>query len=60
MADRTVLYQSVGAVLTQFEVDVEAATLTRRSSVTLPSNVQYAWPHPSRRFSQCPGARRSD
>jgi 6-phosphogluconolactonase len=50
MADRTVLYQSVGAVLTHFEVDVEAATLTRRTSVTLPSNVQYVWPHPSRKF----------
>ena len=50
MADRTVLYQSVGAVLTHFDVDVEAATLTRRTSVTLPSNVQYVWPHPSRKF----------
>ena len=50
MADRTVLYQSVGAVLTHFDVDVQAATLTPRTSVTLPSNVQYAWPHPSRKF----------
>ena len=50
MADRTVLYQSVGAVLTHFDVDVAAATLTRRTSVTLPSNVQYVWPHPSRKF----------
>ena len=50
MADRTVLYQSVGAVLTHYDVDVEAATLARRTSVTLPSNVQYAWPHPSRKF----------
>lgn len=50
MADRTVLYQSVGAVLTHFDVDVEEATLTRRTSVSLPSNVQYVWPHPSRKF----------
>jgi len=50
MADRTVLYQSVGAVLTHFDVDVDAATLTRCTSVTLPSNVQYVWPHPSRQF----------
>lgn len=50
MADRTVLYQSVGAVLTHFDVDVEGATLTRRSCVTLPSNVQYVWPHPSRKY----------
>jgi len=50
MPDRTVLYQSIGAVLTHFDVDVEAATLTPRSAVTLPSNVQYVWPHPSRKF----------
>ena len=50
MADRTVLYQGVGEVLTHFSVDVEAATLTRRSSITLPSRVQYVWPHPSRKF----------
>ena len=50
MADRVVLYQSVGAVLTHFDVDVEAATLARRTSVTLPSNVQYVWPHPSRQY----------
>ncbi|MCC7486378.1 MAG: beta-propeller fold lactonase family protein [Burkholderiales bacterium] len=50
MADRTVLYQGVGAVLTHFDVDVEAATLTRRTALTLPSNVQYVWPHPSRKF----------
>ena len=35
MADRTVLYQSVGAVLTHFDVDVEGAALTRRTSVTM-------------------------
>jgi 6-phosphogluconolactonase (cycloisomerase 2 family) len=29
---------------------VEDAALERRGSITLPSNVQYAWPHPSRRF----------
>ena len=45
-----VLYQSVGDQLTHFDVDVDAATLTRRASVTLPSNVQYVWPHPSRKF----------
>lgn len=47
---RTVLYQSVGEQLTHFDVDVEAATLTRRDSVTLPSKVQYVWQHPSRKF----------
>jgi 6-phosphogluconolactonase len=47
---RTVFYQSVGDRLTQWDVDVEAATLTPRASVTLPSNVQYVWPHPSRKY----------
>ncbi len=47
---RTVLYQSVGEQLTHFDVDVEAATLTRRGSVTLPSKVQYVWQHPSRKY----------
>ncbi len=47
------LYQSVGDQLTHFDVDVDAATLTRRASITLPSNVQYVWPGPmmpSQRF----------
>ncbi len=46
----TALYQSVGEQLTHFDVDVEAATLTRRGSVTLPSKVQYVWQHPSRKY----------
>ena len=45
----SVLYQSVGDQLTHFDVDVEAATLTRRASITLPSNVQYVWQHPSKK-----------
>lgn len=47
---RTALYQSVGATLTHFDVNVDAATLTRRASITLPSNIQYVWAHPSRKF----------
>lgn len=47
---RTVFYQSVGDRLTQWDVDIEAATLEPRGSVTLPSNIQYVWPHPSRKF----------
>src|SRR5437879_7556479 len=48
---KAVLYSSVGPVLTHYDVDVdaEAAALTKRASVTLPANVQYAWPHASRR-----------
>lgn len=48
--DLLALYASVGPELTQYDVDVDAATLTRRGTVTLPANVQYAWPHASRRF----------
>ena len=48
--NRVALYAAVGAVLTQYDVDVDAATLQSRGSVTLPANVQYAWPHESHRF----------
>src|SRR5438309_9370529 len=47
---RAALYSSVGPLLTHYDVDVEAAALTKRASVTLPANVQYAWPHASRRY----------
>ena len=47
---KLVLYASVGAELTQYDVDVSAATLTRGGSIELPANVQYVWPHASRRF----------
>ena len=50
MSHRTVLYQSVGDQVTPWNVDVEAATLSPRAAITLPSNVQYVWPHPSRKF----------
>jgi 6-phosphogluconolactonase (cycloisomerase 2 family) len=43
-------YSSAGPSLTLHDLDVEAATLTPRTSVTLPANLQYAWPHPSRKF----------
>ena len=47
---RTVFYQGVGDRLTHWDVDVENATLTRRDTISLPSNVQYVWPHPSRKY----------
>ncbi len=47
---RVALYANVGEVLTRYDVDVEAATLTQRESVTLPAGVQYCWPHVSRRY----------
>jgi 6-phosphogluconolactonase (cycloisomerase 2 family) len=47
---RTAYYASIGPALTLFDIDVESTTLTKRGTVTLPANIQYAWPHPSRRF----------
>jgi 6-phosphogluconolactonase (cycloisomerase 2 family) len=44
------LYAAVGPVLTQYTVDVAGLNLSPRGSVTLPANVQYAWPHRSRRY----------
>jgi len=46
--DRSAFYSGVGGQLTQFDVDFDAATLTKRASVRLPGGIQYAWPHPSR------------
>ncbi|HVV26936.1 MAG TPA: beta-propeller fold lactonase family protein [Rhizomicrobium sp.] len=49
--DRTLpFYASVGPRLSLYALDVAAATLTPRGAVTLPANVQYAWPDPARRF----------
>lgn len=47
---RAVVYAAVGPELTEYAVDTEAATLTKRGSVTLPDSVQYAWPHPSLKY----------
>jgi 6-phosphogluconolactonase len=45
---KTVYYASTGPELTLFDID--GAALTRRGAVTLPANIQYAWPDPSRRY----------
>ena len=47
---KTVFYASVGAALTLYDIDIEGAALVKRSTVTLPANIQYAWPHASRRY----------
>jgi 6-phosphogluconolactonase len=47
---KTVYYASVGPELALYDLDVDGVALTKRSSVTVPVNIQYAWPHPSRRF----------
>lgn len=47
---RAVLYSCVGEELTRYELDVAGAALTRRETIKVPAVVQYAWPHPSRRY----------
>src|SRR5437764_705118 len=44
------VYASVGPELIHYQVDVDGASLMKRESVTLPDSVQYAWPHPSKRY----------
>lgn len=43
-------YASVGPKLMRYSLDVAGAALTPQNTITLPANVQYAWPHPSRKF----------
>jgi 6-phosphogluconolactonase len=50
MSNKAVFYASVGPALTLYHVDVDKTALTRQSTVQLPANIQYAWPHPSGRF----------
>src|SRR5438034_11409504 len=45
---KAVFYASTGPQLSLF--DVAGAALKKRSTVVLPANVQYAWPHPSKRY----------
>jgi 6-phosphogluconolactonase (cycloisomerase 2 family) len=41
-APRTELYAAVGPKLVQYDLDLDAATLTQRGSVTVPENIQEA------------------
>jgi 6-phosphogluconolactonase len=43
-------YASVGPKLNLYDLDTVNATLTPKASITLPANIQYAWPHPSKKF----------
>jgi 6-phosphogluconolactonase len=48
---KAVFYQSIGPELIRHDIDVEGAALTRRDTVSTPgANVQYVWPHPSKKF----------
>jgi 6-phosphogluconolactonase len=41
------VFNSVGDVVTRWDLDVASATLVRRGSLTMPSVVQYGWSHPT-------------
>jgi len=49
-AGKLVVYASVGPELRWFDASVADATLEQRGTVRLPANVQYVWPHVSRRY----------
>lgn len=46
---KVALYAAVGPQLTQYAFDTASVTLTRGGTITLPSNIHYAVPAPSRR-----------
>jgi 6-phosphogluconolactonase len=45
---KTVLYATIGPALTLYDLDGDA--LVKRGTVVLPANIQYAWPHSSRKY----------
>jgi 6-phosphogluconolactonase (cycloisomerase 2 family) len=48
---KAVFYQSIGPELSRYDIGVDGAALTRRDAVTIPgANVQYVWPHPSKKY----------
>ncbi len=44
------LYASTGANLTHYHLDVDAGTLTKQATIALPQDIQYAWPHVSKKY----------
>ena len=47
---KAVFYGSVGPELTLYDIDVDGAALAKRATVSTPgANIQYLWPHPSKR-----------
>ena len=45
-----VFYSGVGPELALYSVDVVNAALVKRDTASMPPNIQYAWPHPSKRY----------
>ena len=44
----TVFYSAVGPELSLYDMNVGEATLAKKSTVSVPANIQYVWPHPSK------------
>ena len=44
------VYAAIGARLTQYDLDIDAAALAERSSFELPAGMQYAWRHATKPF----------
>lgn len=49
-ATKTVFYAATGAQLSNYQIDDRSFTLAKDTMVILPAAVQYAWPHPSKKF----------
>ena len=48
---KAVFYQAIGPELTRYDIDVDRAALQKRNAVSTPgANIQYVWPHPSKRY----------
>lgn len=47
---QTAFYSAVGGDLTLYGINVDDASLIKRGAVSVPANIQYAWPHPSKKF----------
>ena len=48
---KAVFYQSIGPELFRYDIDVEQAALEKRDVVATPgANLQYVWPHPSKKW----------
>src|SRR5882757_3427317 len=47
---QTAFYSAVGGDLTLYGMNVDGAALIKHGTVSVPANIQYAWPHPSKQF----------
>src|SRR6202020_2978067 len=50
MASKNVFYSAVGPELTAYSVDGDNVALSKQGTVSTAANIQYAWPHPSKRY----------